>query len=152
MRERGENKGLNQPEHPVRITSSAELMPARSRAAMLACSTFRPLVAMWQWRRGRRGDGTSRLAQLHLPKIQGSSFPVYWMCTRRKIGHCMVSYFSVQSGTKDLCCLHMHAQSVGRSLVHLVVPGTQLISPQKTLGVLRTRLTYTLPAKDAPSQ
>ena len=47
MRERGENKGLNQPEHPVRITSSAELMPARSRAAMLACSTFRPLVAMW---------------------------------------------------------------------------------------------------------
>ena len=43
MRERGENKGLNQPEHPVRITSSAELMPARSRAAMLACSTFKPL-------------------------------------------------------------------------------------------------------------
>ena len=47
MREWRENKGLNQPEDPVRITSSAELMPARSRAAMLAFSTFRPLGAMW---------------------------------------------------------------------------------------------------------
>ena len=74
MREQRENKGHNQPEDPVRITSSAELMPARSRAAMLACSTFRPLVAICMHGNDEEEEGemvlvVTRLAQLHLPKI-----------------------------------------------------------------------------------